>query len=142
MNSSFYEAVTKSSQTKFNNAVLNSVGQAYLQNPAVNPALPLVSTALQPMNTSYENNLNVRLFRSTSVKENRLNSLVKNYLTNNYVRYDIAQENNTTRIRWNKAINLPFRYITLYNEQKEKRVHSDWINLPDEKIKYIIKGLL
>ena len=67
---------------------------------------------------------------------------IKNYLTNNYVRYDTAQENNTTRIRWNKAINLPFRYITLYNEQKEKRVHSDWINLPDEKIKYIIKGLI
>ena len=67
---------------------------------------------------------------------------IKNYLTNNYVRYDIEQENNTTRIRWNKAINLPFRYTSLYNNQKEKRVHSDWINLPDEKIKYIIKGLI
>ena len=67
---------------------------------------------------------------------------IKNYLTNNYVRYDIALENNTTRIRWNKAINLPFRYTSLYNNQKEKRVHSDWINLPDEKIKYIIKGLI
>jgi ribonucleoside-diphosphate reductase alpha subunit len=77
---------------------------------------------------------------STNKSENL--EFIQNYLTNNYVRYDITQENNTTKIRWNKTINLPFRYTSLYNNQKEKHVHSDWINLPDEKIKYIIKGLI
>ena len=51
-------------------------------------------------------------------------------------------ENNTTRIRWNKTLELPFRYNTLYNEYKEKRVHVDWLNLPIEKAKYIVKGLI
>ena len=67
---------------------------------------------------------------------------VKNYLTQRCVRYFEDNENNTTRIRWNKTLELPFRYNTLYNEYKEKRVHVDWINLPVEKVKYIVKGLI
>ena len=67
---------------------------------------------------------------------------VKNYLTERCVRYFENNENNTTRIRWNKTLELPFRYNTLYNEYKEKRVHVDWLNLPIEKAKYIVKGLI
>ena len=67
---------------------------------------------------------------------------VKNYLTERCVRYFEDNENNTTRIRWNKTLELPFRYNTLYNEFKEKRVHVDWLNLPIEKAKYIVKGLI
>ena len=67
---------------------------------------------------------------------------VKNYLTERCVRYFEDNENNTTRIRWNKTLELPFRYNTLYNEYKEKRVHVDWLNLPIEKAKYIVKGLI
>ena len=67
---------------------------------------------------------------------------IKNYLTKKCIQYYITQENNTTRIRWNKAMELPFRYALLYNEQKEKHLHRDWINLPLEKAKYIVKGLI
>lgn len=67
---------------------------------------------------------------------------IKQYLTNKCIQYSVSEENNTTRIRWGKTINLPFRYATLYDTNKEKRVHEDWINLPIEKSKYIVKGLI
>ena len=67
---------------------------------------------------------------------------VKSYFTERCVRYFEDNKNNTTRIRWNKTLELPFRYNTLYNEYKEKRVHVDWLNLPIEKAKYIVKGLI
>jgi ribonucleoside-diphosphate reductase alpha chain len=75
---------------------------------------------------------------------NKLNNLtfVKNYLTDNCIQYFINTENNTSRIRWNKSMNLPFRYGTLYDENKEKVIHTSWLNLPIKKIKYIVKGLI
>ena len=82
MNSTFYESVTKLSQTKLNNAALNSAGQVYAQSTLSGVRLPPISTTLQPLSTSYENNINVRLFRSAAVKERRLGSLIKNYLSN------------------------------------------------------------
>jgi len=75
---------------------------------------------------------------------NKLDNLnfIKEYLTKKYVKYFINTENNTSRIRWNKSLALPFRYATLYNENKEKYIHAKWLNLPIEKVKYIVKGLI
>jgi ribonucleoside-diphosphate reductase alpha chain len=75
---------------------------------------------------------------------NKLNNLtfIKNYLADNCIQYFINTENNTSRIRWNKSMNLPFRYGTLYGENKEKVIHTSWLNLPIKKIKYIVKGLI
>ena len=67
---------------------------------------------------------------------------VKNYLNARYIRHFEEIENNTIRIRWNKSIELPFRYSTLYNTNKEKTIHPTWLNLPIEKAKYIVKGLI
>ena len=67
---------------------------------------------------------------------------IENYLTNKLVEYSISQENNTTRISWNKSLQLPFKYSTLYDTNKEKKLHCDWLNLPIEKAKYIVKGLI
>lgn len=77
-------------------------------------------------------------------KKNKTDDIefVKNYLHSRYVRYFEDSTDENTRIRWNKTIELPFRYNTLYNEFKKKRVHSDWLNLPIEKAKYIVKGLI
>jgi hypothetical protein len=74
--------------------------------------------------------------------KNDVAEFVKNYLSEKCIRYFENVENNTRRIRWNKTALLPFRYSTLYNENKEKRIHSDWLNLPIEKAKYIVKGLI
>jgi ribonucleoside-diphosphate reductase alpha subunit len=67
---------------------------------------------------------------------------VKNYLNENCIRYFEETENNITRIRWNKTLELPFRHNTIYDKYKEKRVHTDWLNLPVSKAKYIVKGLI
>jgi ribonucleotide reductase alpha subunit len=64
------------------------------------------------------------------------------YFNNKCVNYVITTENNTVRIRWNKTINLPFRYRDIYDINKEKYIHHKWLNLPLNKIKYIVKGLL
>ena len=71
-----------------------------------------------------------------------ISDFVKSYLTSRCVRYFEDNENNTTRIRWNKTLDLTFRYNTLYDEYKTKRIHSDWLNLPIAKAKNIVKGLL
>ena len=67
---------------------------------------------------------------------------IENYLSNKLVEYFISQENNTTRISWNKSLQLPFKYATLYDSNKEKKIHSEWLNLPIEKAKYIVKGMI
>ena len=77
---------------------------------------------------------------STNKQDNL--DFIKEYLTKKCVKYFINTENNTSRIRWNKSLALPFRYATLYNENKEKYIHAKWLNLPIEKIKYIVKGLI
>lgn len=64
------------------------------------------------------------------------------YFENKCVEYRIDTNENVTRIRWNKNINMPFRYSDCYDENKIKRVHHKWLNLPIEKSKYILKGLL
>ena len=65
-----------------------------------------------------------------------------NYFEKKCIQYRIDINENTTRIRWNKNINMPFRYNDFYDINKEKRVLPKWLNLPIEKSKYILKGLL
>jgi ribonucleoside-diphosphate reductase alpha subunit len=84
---------------------------------------------------------------STYISLNAIDKLnvaefVRTYLTKKFVPYFEDKNNNTLRIRWNKTIRLPFRYSTLYNTQKDKHVHSLWLNLPLEKMQYIVKGML
>jgi ribonucleoside-diphosphate reductase alpha chain len=71
----------------------------------------------------------------------------KKYFETKNVEYHINMDeendnNNNTRIIWNKNIVLPFRYNDLYNESKEKRIQSTWLNLPVEKLTFIVKGLI
>ena len=66
----------------------------------------------------------------------------ENYLSNYCIKYTIIQDNNTTRIRWNKNIAIPIRYSDVYNENKEKHIMHKWLNLPLSKSKYIVKGMI
>jgi ribonucleoside-diphosphate reductase alpha subunit len=67
---------------------------------------------------------------------------METYFQEKIVKYNVSVEGNTTRLRWNRAIHLPFRYSDFYDENKEKRIHPRWLNLPIEKVKYILKGLI
>ena len=78
-----------------------------------------------------------------SINKRHVINFCENYFTKKCVQFHTTVENNTTRIRWNKNICLPFRYSDIYSrENNEKKIHSRWINLPLQKAKYIIKGLL
>jgi ribonucleotide reductase alpha subunit len=87
------------------------------------------------------NSTNTYISLNTISKDDKL-EFIKSYLENQCIEYNITTENNSTRISWNKTINLPFRYSTLYNDNKEKRIHSKWLHLPRNKVIYIVKGLL
>ena len=71
-----------------------------------------------------------------------IREFMETYFQEKIVKYSIHTEGNTTRLRWNRAVHLPFRYNDFYDEHKEKRVHPKWLNLPVEKLKYILKGLV
>ena len=77
----------------------------------------------------------------TTNKKHILDFMI-NYFNDRCVDYKIEIHNNTTRLRWNRCIHLPFRYNDFYDENKEKRILPKWLNLPIEKSKYILKGLL
>ena len=77
-----------------------------------------------------------------SVHKKHIADFIIHYFNDRCVDYKIEVDNNTTRIRWNRCIHLPFRYNDFYDENKEKRMLSKWLNLPIEKSKYILKGLL
>jgi len=64
------------------------------------------------------------------------------YFNAKCVDYKMDVNGNNTRLRWNRCIHLPFRYNDFYDENKEKRVQHRWLNLPIEKSKFILKGLL
>jgi ribonucleotide reductase alpha subunit len=67
---------------------------------------------------------------------------VERYFNSKYIKYRIEINDNTTRIYWNKTINMPFRYNDIYDNNKEKYCHHRWLNLPINKSKHIIKGLV
>jgi ribonucleoside-diphosphate reductase alpha chain len=77
-----------------------------------------------------------------SLNKKHIADFIVNYFNDKCVDYRIEVDNNTTRIRWNRCIHLPFRYNDFYDENKEKRILPKWLNLPIEKSKYILKGLL
>jgi ribonucleoside-diphosphate reductase alpha subunit len=64
------------------------------------------------------------------------------YFENKCIQYRINTNENTTRIYWHKNINMPFRYSDVYDSNKTKRAHHKWLNLPIEKSKYVLKGLI
>ncbi len=77
-----------------------------------------------------------------SINKKHILDFAIKYFENKCIQYKIDICENITRIRWNKNIAMPFRYSDCYDEHKTKRVHYKWLNLPVEKSKFILKGLL
>ena len=77
-----------------------------------------------------------------SINKKYILDKVERYFNNKYIEYRTEINGNTTRLYWEKTINMPFRYNDVYDSNKEKYVHHRWLNLPIEKSKYIIKGLI
>jgi ribonucleotide reductase alpha subunit len=77
-----------------------------------------------------------------TIKKNHILNFAIKYFETKCIQYRIDVNENTTKIRWNKNINMPFRYNDIYDVNKIKYVHSKWLNLPINKSKFILKGLL
>jgi ribonucleoside-diphosphate reductase alpha chain len=71
-----------------------------------------------------------------------IRTFMQDYFDKKLVEYKVDVKENTTRLRWNRTIHLPFRYNDFYDENSAKRIHPRWLNLPIEKVKYILKGLV
>ena len=67
---------------------------------------------------------------------------VYNYLTNYIVKYANTTVDNMNYIQFPREIQLPFRHNDFYDETNTSKLNEKWINLPLEKSKYILKGLL
>lgn len=75
--------------------------------------------------------------------DNDMNSIFcVNYLEKKYIQHTIQKCGNITKISWKKNINLPFRYNDFFDVNKNKHIQSRWLNLPIQKSKFILKGLL
>ena len=88
------------------------------------------------------NNDNTGYISLHSVNKLHIRNFIEKYFKEKIVDYKVSVNENTTRIRWNRTIHLPFRYNDVYDETKTKRIHHRWLNLPVEKTKYILKGLI
>jgi hypothetical protein len=77
-----------------------------------------------------------------TVNKKHIADFMEEYFMKNCVEFKKTVDNNTTRIRWNRNIHLPFRYNDFYDETKDKRVQARWLNLPIQKSKNILKGLI
>ena len=64
-----------------------------------------------------------------------IKEFLEKYLKSKCVKYDVNTNENTTRVRWNRCLEMPYRYQDVYNVKKEKRIASKWLNLPLPKIK-------
>ena len=89
----------------------------------------------------YNTDQNGYISLHTTNKKHILDFCIK-YFESKYIQYRIETNENTTRIRWNKNINMPFRYNDIYDINKNKYIQSKWLNLPIDKSKFILKGLL
>jgi ribonucleotide reductase alpha subunit len=78
-----------------------------------------------------------------SIENRNILDFCKSYFERKCVHYVVTiNDNNTTIIHWNKNIVMPFRYSDIYNNNNEKYIAPRFLNLPMEKAKNIIKGLV
>ena len=67
---------------------------------------------------------------------------VKKYLTQLGIHYWITTNESTNAIKWTPTSKFKFVRSQFYNDNKEKQFDPMMLNLPENKIKYIIKGIL
>jgi ribonucleoside-diphosphate reductase alpha subunit len=64
------------------------------------------------------------------------------YLQNKCVHFEKQIDDKMINFKWEKNIALPIRYHDIYSECKDKRILHKWLNLPLNKMKKIIQGIL
>ena len=84
--------------------------------------------------------------RQVQDTNNSISNFIIKYFQNKCVEckvnYNSILSDELINIYWKKSLTLPFRYNDFYDSNNKLHLHSKWLNLPIEKSKYIIKGLL
>ena len=81
-------------------------------------------------------------------KYDYINYFIKKYLENHCIEYTETEELypvkewNKICIRWKKTTDLPLRYIDVYDERGEKRIHPRWFRMPAMYLWEILRGIL
>jgi ribonucleotide reductase alpha subunit len=90
-----------------------------------------------------QNNINYGYISLLSTTKSHIIDFSKQYFENKCIKYRIEQvSENNIKMYWNKSISMPFRNSDIYDMNNNKHVHHKWLNLPIEKSKYILKGLI
>ena len=96
-------------------------------------------------NNGNESEQGVITLRQDQDKNNLISNFIIKYFENKCVdcrvHYSKLKED-IVHIYWKKSIVLPFRYNDFYDTNGNLYMHAKWSNLPIEKSKYILKGLL
>jgi ribonucleoside-diphosphate reductase alpha subunit len=96
------------------------------------------------LSDNYSNNRTENIGQLVFHTENKKDVIqfVTSYLNRNLVSYQTNVYKDSTTIEWKYGLQLPFRYSDLYNSSNLKQMNNRWLQLPIEKSKYILKGLL
>ena len=78
------------------------------------------------------------LYEITEIPTEEVLSYIKNYLRLRLVEFTESKN----AIQWKPAIHLPFRKSDLYNSLGLTEIHYRWLNLPVEKSRHILAGIL
>jgi ribonucleotide reductase alpha subunit len=93
------------------------------------------------LNYGYINSSNIG-YIFINEKYNKTIEFVKQYFDKKCIQYRIIKINDYIRLYWDVNVIIPFRSSDIYDVNGERHIHYKWINLPIEKSKYIIKGIL
>jgi ribonucleoside-diphosphate reductase alpha subunit len=76
--------------------------------------------------------------------DNAKRASIGQYFTDRLVKFDTTREDdNMSIIKWKYAVHLPFRCRSDFTDETgHKHLHHRWLNLPIEKSKHILRGLL
>ena len=67
---------------------------------------------------------------------------IKQFLDTNSINFWEHEGTNCKNIRWTFSNKISFTYDMLYDSNHEKYIHSNFLNLPKNKLLYLIKGLM
>jgi ribonucleotide reductase alpha subunit len=85
---------------------------------------------------------NADTFGSIDLKNGtkKIHGACENYFEECCINYGY-NSSNPSQMVWEKTVNSVFRYGEIYNDKGEKRIHKKWLNLPEDKIRYILRGI-
>ena len=87
-------------------------------------------------NKNTKNFITVKNYKETAIY------FAKHYLTNKCIEFFERESIGLVSISWDKTINLPFRHTDFHNNNEKYTITSKWLNLPLEKIKNIMEGII